>query len=98
MHFTDLIITDVRYIFKISTFPTHWFEISFITFRQVDDIVGCRKVFVQAIQKYSDKPELLCELFEKFEKEEGMSRWWRCWLLGMVIVQYHGGDNTGSGW
>ena len=95
VHFTDLIITDARCIFKISTFPTNSFEISFVTFRQVDDIVGCRKVFVQAIQKYSDKTELLCELFEKFEKEEGVSRWWRCCLLGMVIVQY---DGAGNGW
>ena len=39
--------------------------------RQVNDNVGCRKVFARAIQTSNDKPELLCELFQKFEKEEG---------------------------
>ncbi|XP_028400531.1 squamous cell carcinoma antigen recognized by T-cells 3-like isoform X2 [Dendronephthya gigantea] len=39
--------------------------------RQVNDNVGCRKVFIRAIQTSNDKPELLCELFQKFEKDEG---------------------------
>jgi hypothetical protein len=43
----------------------------FLTFRQVNDNVGCRKVFIRAIQTSNDKPELLCDLYQKFEKEEG---------------------------
>ena len=43
----------------------------FLTFRQVNDSNGCRKVFTRAIQTSNDNPELLCELYLKFEKEEG---------------------------
>ncbi|CAB3983959.1 Squamous cell carcinoma antigen recognized by T-cells 3, partial [Paramuricea clavata] len=39
--------------------------------RQVNDSNGCRKVFIRAIQTSNDNPELLCELYLKFEKEEG---------------------------
>ncbi|CAB4011806.1 Squamous cell carcinoma antigen recognized by T-cells 3, partial [Paramuricea clavata] len=39
--------------------------------RQVNDSNGCRKVFTRAIQTSNDNPELLCESYLKFEKEEG---------------------------
>ncbi|XP_046840830.1 squamous cell carcinoma antigen recognized by T-cells 3-like [Xenia sp. Carnegie-2017] len=39
--------------------------------RQVQDNIGCRKLFNRAIQTSNDEPEKLCELYLKFEKEEG---------------------------
>lgn len=51
-----------------------------ICFRQVQDNIGCRKLFNRAIQTSNDEPEKLCELYLKFEKEEGLLKFfkWFC--------------------
>lgn len=48
----------------------YWLEYIHLL-RRANDTTGCRKLFQKAIQINSDNPELLCEAFQRFEREEG---------------------------